>query len=203
MYQQKEYDGKQERKRDRMRGITKLIVICVLIISLVGIVCAIGNARQDITAIPTSECPLDQESNQTQAYLLCVNTGELFKLDPFSGEEAIPGETCGYFKLRTGSDRTGAATVQMLKDPDNHLTLISVNSNDVSVYLDEMGEVLCEECIHELMDSIGKRALGGFVFFDGTNHCFYPVREGTVMLAGGSAAITLEEERYDMIWSAD
>lgn len=186
-----------------MRGITKLIVICVLILSLVGIVCAMGNARQDITAIPSGECPLDQECNQSQAYLLCVNTGELFELDPFSREETVPGETYGYFKLTSGSDRTEAATVQMLKDPDNHLALISVVSNDVSIPLDEMGEVLCEKCIHELTDSIGKKTLGAFVFFDGTDHCFYPIREGTRMLAGGSATITLEEERYDIIWSAE
>jgi len=176
-------------------------IMCIVAVGICFFILGINNIRnsrhdlvfseysEDIESliryIPnTSEnCPTCRESYPAQAFLICVNTGELYSLDLYHKDENPDEETKGMC-LSFGYDEISKTGIQVTKQKETKNGFAEIDRGEKIISAQKMKAVFCDDCIRKILDIIEGMPLEEVVLFDAKEKNFYSIEDGEILQIG-------------------
>ena len=95
------------------------------------------------------DCPTCQKDYRSQAYLACVNTGQLYALDVFVGSRK-PEDHYGEIQMSSGFDEISRSGLSMIRVPDDRINTIELRRDYGIVSVHRMKTLFCDNCTKPL-----------------------------------------------------
>lgn len=143
----------------------------------------------------TVNCPTCQEDYQSQAYLVCVNTGQLYALDVFV-EGRKPEDHYGDIHMSHGFDEVSLSRLSMTRIPDDGKNTVELNRENGIVSVHNMKTLFCDGCIGAIFNAVEDRRVSEFVIFDAEKNTFYAIDDG-ITISIGDYILECEEKKGD------
>ena len=124
-----------------------------------------------------TDCPTCRNDYQSQAYLVCVNTGEFYALDVFV-DGRKPEEHYGDIHMSNGFDEVSWSNLSMFRIPDEGKNTVELDREYGIVSVHKMKALFCDDCIKDVLNAVEGRPVSEFVIFDVEGKTFYPVDDG-------------------------
>lgn len=141
----------------------------------------------------TSEnCPTSQERYSAQAFLVCVNTGEMYPLDMYQKDEK-PDEHPGRMTLSFGYDEISETRIHIITHQGAQDSYAEIHREQWIISAQKMKSFFCDDCIREILNAIDGQLLKEVVLFDAEQKIFLPIEDGANVQIGDYELST----RYD------
>lgn len=139
------------------------------------------------------DCPTCGNDYQSQAYLACANTGELYALDVFvDGRE--PEDHYGDIHMSNGFDGVSLSRLSMVRIPDKGKNTVELDREHGIVSVHKMKALFCDDCIGDIFNAVEERPVSEFVIFNAEEKAFYPVDDGIVTQIGDYSLECVEKK---------
>lgn len=131
----------------------------------------------------TDNCRTCMESYPALAYLVSINTGELYSLDLFE-KGADPDEDSGGTIFNSGYDEISEAYLHVTKRRGESEGIAEIERGRGIVSAHRMKALFCDDCIREILHTVEQQLTVEFVIFDAEKKTFYPINDGTMVQIG-------------------
>lgn len=131
----------------------------------------------------SEDCPTCWESYPAQAFLVCVNTGELHSLDLYNSDES-PDDKSGSMRMTFGYDEISEASIHVMTYQASQDGYAEIYRGRRIISAQKMKSVFCDDCIREILNTIDGQLLEEIVLFDAEQKAFYPVKDGEMLQIG-------------------
>lgn len=139
------------------------------------------------------DCPTCGNDYQSQAYLACANTGELYALDVFvDGREQE--DHYGDIHMSNGFDGVSLSRLSMVRIPDKGKNTVELDREHGIVSVHKMKALFCDDCIGDIFNAVEERPVSEFVIFNAEEKAFYPVDDGIVIQIGDYSLECVEKK---------
>lgn len=139
------------------------------------------------------DCPTCRNDYQSQAYLVCVNTGELYALDVFV-DGRKPEDRYGDIHMSNGFDEVSLSRLSILRVADEGKNTVELDREYGIVSVHKMKALFCDDCIGDILNAVEGRPVSEFVIFDAEGKTFYPVDDGIDVQIGDYAMECVEKK---------
>lgn len=144
------------------------------------------------------DCPTCGDDYQSQAYLACTNTGELYDLDVFV-DGRKPKDRYGDMHMSNGFDEVSLSRLSIIRTPDKGKNTVELDREYGIVSVHKMKMLFCDNCIGDIFNAVEERPVSEFVIFDAEEKAFYPVDDRIVIQIGDYSLECVEKkEDYEI-----
>lgn len=144
-----------------------------------------GNMEKFIPYIPNTadNCRTCMESYLAQVYLVCVNTGEIYSLDPFEKCDN-PIVDFGGTVFSFGYDEVSQTRLYIAKRHEEKECTAEIECERRIISIHRMKTIFCDDCIQEILNTVEHQLMEAFVLFDAEEKIFYPIEDDTAVQTG-------------------
>lgn len=131
----------------------------------------------------TESCPTCWESYPSGAFLVSVNTGEIYSLDIYPDDESL-NESTGGMRMSFGYDEISEASIHVITYTGTTEGYAEIYRGRRIVSAHKMKSVFCDDCIRKILEVIDGQLLEEVVLFDTEQRTFYPIKDGETIQIG-------------------
>lgn len=123
------------------------------------------------------KCITCEKDYPAQAFLVSLNTGEIYSLDIFE-EEMDPYAYYSNIQVASGYDEVSQTSFQIYKNLGGKSGFVDLKRGRGIVSLHRMKQLFCDECIKKILHTVEGQITEEVVIFDATEKIFYPINDG-------------------------
>lgn len=124
------------------------------------------------------KCITCEKDYPAQAFLISLNTGEIYSLDIFE-DGADPYAYYSNVQVASGYDEVSQTSFQIYKNPGRKSGFVDLKRGRGIVSLHKMKQLFCDGCIKNILHTVEGQITEEVVIFDATEKIFYPINGGT------------------------
>lgn len=136
----------------------------------------IGNYIDYIPNI-AEKCVTCEKDYPAQAFLVSLNTGEIYSLDIFE-DGADPYADYSNIQVASGYDEVSQTSFQIYKNPGGKSGFVDLKRGRGIVSIHRMKQLFCDECIKNILHTVEGQTTEEIVIFDAAEKMFYPIDDG-------------------------
>ena len=129
------------------------------------------------------KCITCEKDYPAQAFLVCLNTGEIYALDIFE-EEMDPYAYYSYIQVDSGYDEVSQTSFQIYKNLGGKSGFVDLKRGRGIVSLHRMKQLFCDECIKNILHTVEGQITEEVVIFNAIKKIFYPINDGEKVKIG-------------------